>query len=237
MNVAWLRKRLGRAPPRAIDLGLAVVVAVAVTIAINVAREPGARPADAISYALGLTIAALVVVRRRWPLAVLAASAVTLQAYYILNYPQMSAAVPLAVALYTATAVGHLRWALLVAAWFWGVGFLGRAFLPEPEPLVPILNDLVRDGSLLVAVLLLGDTVRSRRMARESHEQELRVAQSIQQRFLPKEPRAFPDGTSPLTISRRTRSVGTSTTSFSYPAVRSSSALATSRIRASRRRS
>ena len=187
MNVAWLRKRLRRAPPRAIDLGLAVVVAAAVTIAINVAREPGARPTDAIAYGLGLTIAALVMVRRRWPLAVLAASVVILQAYFVLNYPGISAAVTLAVAMYTAVAAGHLRWSLLVAAWYWFGALLGRGFLPEPEPLVSVFEDLVRDGSLLVAVLLLGDAVRSRRMARESHEQELRVAQLIQQRFLPRE--------------------------------------------------
>lgn len=187
MNVARLRKRLSRVPPRAIDVGLALAVAVAVTIAISGAQEQGARPADAISYALGLTIAALVVVRRRWPLAVLAASVVIMQAYYVLNYPGISAAVTLAVAMYTAVAAGHLRWSLLVAAWFWFGFFLGRVFLSEPEPLASVLDDLVRDGSLLVAVLLLGDAVRSRRMTRESHEQELKVAQQIQQRFLPKE--------------------------------------------------
>jgi serine phosphatase RsbU (regulator of sigma subunit) len=183
-----------------IDAGVAATMAVVITIAIGVAREPGAsigpqespaRPPDALAYALGLAIAALLLARRRWPVAVLAASVVMLQAYYILNYPAISAAVALAVALYTVAASGRLRWSLLVAGWYWGVGFVVRAFL-EPmvgntEPLTRVLNDLVRDGSLLVAVLLLGDAVHSRQQARESHERELRVAQMIQQQFLPKE--------------------------------------------------
>jgi serine phosphatase RsbU (regulator of sigma subunit) len=187
MDVARWRNNLARISPRTIDVGLAVAVAVAVTIAILVAREPGARPVDAISYALGLTVAALVVVRRRWPLGVLAASFVVMQAYFVLDYPGISAAVALAVAMYTAVAAGHLRWSLLVAAWFWFGFFVGRAFLSEPEPLASILDDLLRDGTLLIAVLLLGETVRSRRLTRQSQEQELRVAQQIQQRFLPKE--------------------------------------------------
>jgi hypothetical protein len=183
-----------------IDAGVAATMAVVITIAIGVAREPGAsigpqqspaRPPDALAYALGLAIAALLLARRRWPVAVLAASVVMLQAYYILNYPAISAAVALAVALYTVAASGRLRWSLLVAGWYWGVGFVVRAFL-EPmfgntEPLTRVLNDLVRDGSLLVAVLLLGDAVHSRQQARESHERELRVAQMIQQQFLPRE--------------------------------------------------
>ena len=116
--MASLRRGLARVPAWVVDAGwaVAVAVAVAVTIAIRVAREPGARAPALLAYALGWTIGALLLPRRRWPLAVLAASFATLQVYYMLNYPGMSAALPLAVALYTAGAAGYLRWALLVAA-------------------------------------------------------------------------------------------------------------------------
>jgi serine phosphatase RsbU (regulator of sigma subunit) len=198
--VASWRKRLGRVRPRAIDVGLAIAVAVAVTIAISVAREPGARPPDALAYALGMTIGALVLARRRWPVGVLVASVVTLQVYYLANYPGILPAVPLAVALYTAAAAGYLRWSLAVAAWYWVVPLLFAAF-GVLGPLVPALNELVRDGSLLIAVLLLGDAVRSHRalMAeaadrlrraeedRQREAQELSAARVIQRQLLPKE--------------------------------------------------
>jgi hypothetical protein len=60
-------------PRPLLDVGLALMVAVAILIAIGVAPQPGRRP-DALANLLGLTIAGLVLVRRRWPVAVLVAS-------------------------------------------------------------------------------------------------------------------------------------------------------------------
>ena len=87
-------QRLLQVPTPVIDAGLAVGLAVAITIAISVSPEPGAQREPA-AYALGWTIAALVLVRRRWPLAVLLASAVILQLYYQLDYAGIYPAVPL----------------------------------------------------------------------------------------------------------------------------------------------
>jgi hypothetical protein len=106
--------RLRRLPTPVVDAGLAVALAVGITIAIGVSPGPGRRP-DVLAYGLGLTIAALVLARRRWPLAVLLASVAALQAYYFLDYPGIFPAVPLSVALATAWAAGHQRWVLLVA--------------------------------------------------------------------------------------------------------------------------
>jgi len=94
--------------------------------------------------------------------AVLAASFATLQVYYVLNHPGMSAALPLAMALYTAGAAGYLRWALLVAAWFVAGPIVFRLFV-DPEPVLPVLAELLRDAALWLAVLLLGDAAHSRR--------------------------------------------------------------------------
>jgi hypothetical protein len=115
--VASWREHLAPLRPHAIDAGLAVVVAVA--IAISVTYEKGSQPPDALAYALGVTIGALVLARRRWPLGVLVASVVALQVYYFANYPGIQPAVALAVALYTAAAAGYLRWSLVIAAWYW----------------------------------------------------------------------------------------------------------------------
>jgi len=160
-GVTSLRQRLQRLPAPAIDASLALAVAVVLTITIRVSPPEGRRP-DALAYALGLTIAALALVRRRWPLAVLLVSAAILQVYYLLDYAGIRPAVPLAVALATAWGAGHLRWSLLVTAWFAGAPLLFRT-LVDPEPLSRVLNDSVPDVVLFAAVLLLGEAVRNRR--------------------------------------------------------------------------
>jgi class 3 adenylate cyclase len=167
LDVTSLRQRLQRLPASAIDALLALAVAVVITIAISTSPQPGA-PGDAVAYALGLTIAALVLVRRRWPVAVLLVSAATLQVYYLLDYTGIRPAVPLAVALATAWAAGHLRWSLLIAAWFAGAPLLFRT-LVESEPVRQVLNDSVPDVVLFAAVLLLGEAVRTRRALRLEH--------------------------------------------------------------------
>jgi class 3 adenylate cyclase len=162
MSMAWLRQRPAHVPTWVIDAGWALAVAIAVTIAIRAAREQGARRPDLLAYALGLTLGALLLARRRWPVAVLVASFAALQLYYVFNYPGISAAVPLGVALYTAGAAGYARWALLVVAWFVAGPLIFR-LLVDPEPVLPVLSEVVRELSLWVAILLLGDAVRSRR--------------------------------------------------------------------------
>jgi hypothetical protein len=122
---------------------LALAVAVVLTITIAMPPQPGT-PADALAYALGLTIAALVLVRRRWPVAALLASAATMQVYYLLDYEGLRPAVPLAVALAAAWAAGHPGWSLAVAGWFAGAPLLFRT-LVDPEPLRQVLNDSVPD--------------------------------------------------------------------------------------------
>jgi len=169
-----VRQRMRGAPKPLVDMGLGLMVAVAVIIAIGLPPNPG-RPPDALAYALGLTIAALVLIRRRWPVAVLVASAATLQLYYLLNYAGIRPAVPLSVALATAWAAGHPRWSLLVAAWFTAAPLLFRT-LVESEPLRQVLDDSVPDLVLFGAVLLLGEAVRNRRdldLEREKSERLL----------------------------------------------------------------
>jgi class 3 adenylate cyclase len=169
--VTPLRHRLRRLPAPVVDAGLAVAVAAAITIAIGVTPERGTRR-DVFAYALGLVIAALVLVRRRWPLAVLALSVAALQLYYVLDYPGIFPAVPLSVALATAWAAGYQRWALLVAAWY-SCGPLAFRIWADPEPLPRVLNDSVPDLALFAAVLLLGEAVRSRRaLDRERQKSE-----------------------------------------------------------------
>jgi class 3 adenylate cyclase len=147
-------------PAPVVDGGLALAVAAAITIAIQVSPDPNARR-GATAYVLGLMIAALLLGRRRWPLAVAVASATILQVYYVRHYPGIFPAVPLSVALATAWAAGHRRWSLLIAVWFIVVQVVFRTLVPK-SPVLPVLGDAVRDTALFAAVLLLGEAVRTR---------------------------------------------------------------------------
>ena len=174
-----LVQRLQRVPTAAIDAGLALALAVAITIAIDVSPEPGARR-EAAAYLLGWTIAALVLVRRRWPLAVLLASAVILQLYYQLDYPGIYPAVPLSVALATAWAAGHRRWSLLVAGLFVAAGIgVGYQILAPHQPALQVLGDVTRDIVLFAAVLLLGEAVRTRRALQREEERSERLLLNV----------------------------------------------------------
>jgi class 3 adenylate cyclase len=169
----WMR----HVPGLPLDVGLALMVAVAVMIAIGVPPQPGRQP-DALAYGLGLTIAGLVLVRRRWPVAVLVASAAALQVYYLLDYAGIRPAVPLSVALATAWAAGHPRWSLAVAAWFGGAPLLFRTLI-DPEPLRRVLNDTVPDVVLLAAVLVLGEAIRNRRELDREREKSERLLLNV----------------------------------------------------------
>jgi class 3 adenylate cyclase len=161
--------RLRRVPAPVVDAGLALALAAAITVAMNVGPDQGREP-DALAYLLVLTIAALSLLRRRWPLGVLLASAAVLFIYNQFDYPGLFSAVPLSVALATTWAAGRRGWALAVAVWF-GVTpliFLAVADLPE-DTAAQLVGGAVSDLALLAAVLLLGEAVRGRRALDAEH--------------------------------------------------------------------
>jgi class 3 adenylate cyclase len=179
-----------------------VALAVAITVAIAVAPEQEGPP-TALSYGLGLVIAALALFRRRWPLAVLLASAATLWLYNQLPNPGLFAAVPLSVALATAWVAGHRAWCLLLACWF-GLSPLVWFSLVQPENLPQVVRDSVPELVLLAAVLLLGEALRTRQalaLERERSERLLLnvlpapIAERLKQR-----PQVIADGYPEVTV-------------------------------------
>jgi adenylate cyclase len=153
-----------------VDAVLALGLAVAVTIAIRVAPEHGVWRAPG-AYTLGLTVAALVMLRRRWPLGVLLGSAAALQLYGLANYPGIFPAVPLSVAVATAWAAGYQRWTLGIVAWFVlaPLGYLLYQMEARTEPVLPLVYGSVQSIAMFAAVLLLGEAVRSRRALDRAH--------------------------------------------------------------------
>ena len=164
-RLQWLQ----RLPAPVVDVGLALMLAVAVTAAITYGPPQGRRP-DAFAYLLGPVLGALALVRRRWPLAVLLASAAALNVYNLFPYPGLFSAVPLSVALATAWAAGRRGWALAALTWF-GVSpivFLAVTDLPS-QVKAQLLNGVVSDLALMIVVVRLGEAVRTRRALDQAH--------------------------------------------------------------------
>jgi signal transduction histidine kinase len=150
-------------PPLAVDVALAVLTVVLLIVSVVVAHDRGA-PAPGLSTYLSVSaIAAPLPFRRRYPLVVLLACATLLFVFYSLNNDAgLAPAVPLAVALYTAAEYGHLRWSLLVSLFYTAVGTYVLIGLRH-QPVLTVLADFVQEGSLLLAICLLGEAVRNRR--------------------------------------------------------------------------
>ncbi len=85
------------------DAGLAVVLAVVVTISTRFAGvfNDSDRPVDAAAYALAVTAALALAVRRTWPLVALAVAVASSSAYLVLGYPYSLILAALLIAVYT----------------------------------------------------------------------------------------------------------------------------------------
>ena len=173
---------LRRTPPLAVDAVLAAGVAVANGFAIAAEQETGSKEPDALAYVLGVVIAAPLLVRRRWPLAVLLVSGLLLMIYHGLDYPAIGLAVPLAVALFTAVVAGHLLAAAIVAL---GIELVGIGFraLEEGESLVSVVGSgTLAEVGLVTAVLLLAETLRTRRAWMAEVQERLRRTEAERER-------------------------------------------------------
>ena len=161
---AW--SRLRRLPAPVVDVGLALALAVAVGAAIDVADGPGTGGRTPGAYTLGLTVAALVLFRRRWPLPVLLVSAAAIQLYILTNYPGIFPAVPLSVAVATAWVAGYRRWTLAIVIWFVlaPLAYLLHQWSEGDEPLAPLLSGIMQSAAMFAAVLLFAEAVRSRQL-------------------------------------------------------------------------
>jgi signal transduction histidine kinase len=171
---------------RTTDIAVAAAVAAAMTLTIAVAEEDDAtRDPDALAYLLGAAVAALLLLRRRQPVLVLVASAGLLFIYYGLGYPAFSPAVPLATAAYFAALAGHVRAAAAVVGGVLLVGAVWQTVGEDESPFSILGTQTLTEGAFMAAVLMLAETVRSRRAwaeevrGRVQREERLRIAREL----------------------------------------------------------
>jgi signal transduction histidine kinase len=130
--------------------------------AVRIADEPDSRPVTWVAYLLGASLALPLLGYRRWPLGALLATAVLLLGYYVSGFPGFSPAIPLAIVLYLAASAGYRWWSIGVLSFFSVAGLVVAARGPEVD-LRSVLAEFSQVASLLVAVVLLAEALRTRR--------------------------------------------------------------------------
>jgi signal transduction histidine kinase len=166
-------KKEEQVPSWVLDLLLGVAVTLVIALVIS-ARQGGSQDPDVIAYLFACGFGALMLVRRRFPVAVLVVTMVLLSAYYIRDYPAIGLAVPVAAALYSAAERGHLP-AAIVASIFMVIS--SNYFrIQEGQDVTYLLGyELIWTVALMAATIALGDNIRSRRSLRAEQEQTARL--------------------------------------------------------------
>jgi signal transduction histidine kinase len=155
--------------------------AVAVTLLLVVAIEAGPPVVGTASYALVLVSSTSLVLRRRFPAAVLVLATACTLAVYIMDQPDVFIELPVLIALYTALRSGHRAIGIST-----GLGYLlslvvmNVAILPG-HPAREEIQDRVMLLGWFVAAMMLGEAARLREkraadQVRNDQETALRLA-------------------------------------------------------------
>ncbi|MES9536520.1 MULTISPECIES: sensor histidine kinase [unclassified Actinomadura] len=146
----------------------------------RVAAEGATRPlADLgnLGYALLAVSGLVLVVRRRWPVPVFAATALASLAYYAVDFPDGPGWLGLFVSLYTLAAYGDGRRSLLIAGT--GIAVLAAVWLYQAadiEPRAAIGWVFFRIGASVMSAAL-GESVRSRRVIAAEAQERAELAE------------------------------------------------------------
>lgn len=149
-----------------VDAAVALLVFFALAAAITARLDDGATEPRWAAYVLALVFAAISLLRRRFPVVTLLASAALVIVYHALGYPALPLALPVVVVLYAAAETGHLRWAVGSAVALTAVSAVAR--ITEGDSVAWLFGyDLLSQAGMMAATIALGDAVRSRRGWRE----------------------------------------------------------------------
>jgi signal transduction histidine kinase len=159
-------------------LGAVVSAAVAVAVAMDLG---GARGPDAVAYVFAAGLGALMLVRRRFPVLALAATAAGLVAYHAAGYPPVGVALPMAAALYSAAEAGAVVSAGAVAGLLVLVSTTFR-LLEGEDPQYLLGFELASTVGLMVAAIALGAAVRATRLLRAEQRRTLELAAQERER-------------------------------------------------------
>ncbi|MFE1084607.1 MULTISPECIES: histidine kinase [Brevibacterium] len=157
-----------RLEPWLTDASLAV--AVTLVISLVIAADAESAPLPGVAWAIGF--GALMLLRRRLPLTVLAVTVFGIFAYYALNLPPIGMVLPAVGALYSTAEVRRTSWAVLGAAVLIAVSTFYR--FDDLDPRAQLTGyGFVTELALAAAAIALGSVVR---LIRETRTQSARIA-------------------------------------------------------------
>lgn len=163
--------------PTGVDVLISVAVLAVLLGAAIVSRASQDRPIDALGVAMLAAIAVASLVRRRWPVAVLAVSTALIFSYYGLGFPAVGLELPLAAPVCTVAAAGRWRlaaaWSAAVTAFAYGT----RISLGQ-DPAILVALQLPTTLAVLGGAVAIGDAIRSRRELRAEQERTVAAVRS-----------------------------------------------------------
>ncbi|MDV3222148.1 sensor histidine kinase [Intrasporangium sp.] len=145
-------------------LGALTFVTVAIPMATN-HPSPGDRSVDAFAWLLPVVLAALLLVRRRWPVMVMLTSGAVLLGYYALRYPPVGLELPLAASFYTVAEAGRVWWGVGYGLLLQVFGF-GARLAQGQDQQVLFAFEAPPAIAITAGALALGDATRQRRLHR-----------------------------------------------------------------------
>lgn len=161
--------------PTRTDVLLAVGVLAVLVGSAFVSRSGLDRPVDALGLSMLAAIAVATLVRRRWPVVVLALCTALIFGYYVTGFPPVGLELPLAAPVATVAAAGRWRlavlWSVAVTAFAYG----SRIALGQ-DPVLLLALQLPTTVAVLGGAIAIGDAVRSRRELRAEQERTIAAA-------------------------------------------------------------
>lgn len=159
------------------DVLIALAVLAVLLGAAVVSRAGEDRPIDALGLAMLVAIAAVTLVRRRWPIQVLTLSTALIFGYYMLGFPAVGLELPLAAPIGTVAAAGRWRLAVVWSCAVTLVAYGSRISMGQ-DPAILFALQLPTTLAVLGGAIAIGDAVRSRRELRIEQERTLAAARS-----------------------------------------------------------
>lgn len=152
-----------RCRPTSTDALLGVATFCLIAAAVITDGGPPGRAALAYGFAAGF--GGLLLCGRQWPVPVLLATAAGIVGYYWLDLPAIGLAAPTAAVLYTAAECGRVVPATLVGGGLLALS-VGTRLAEGDDVSIVVGFGLGSEAALMLAVIALGDAVRSRRSLR-----------------------------------------------------------------------
>lgn len=159
------------------DLAAALLLTTVMLAATMASTDYPARQIDAVVVAAVIAVGGWIAVARRMPRTTLIGACVTFFAALAIGVPGFSPALALGFPLFVAARAGHLWWGVAVVSWIAVSGVSYRLLGEGAEPLPQVAVGSLFDVALVTVIVLLGETLRSRRQLSEEALLRLRITE------------------------------------------------------------